>query len=108
MSDKIVYSSDPEDFYYMDVNIPCQSACPADTNIPAYIRALYEKNYAGSYDINRVANILPGVLGRICSRPCEDKCRHGESELGEPVNICHIKRAASDLKTTSSDRMLLS
>jgi len=40
--------------------------------------------------------VLPGVLGRICSKPCEDKCRHGEAELGEPVNICHIKRAASD------------
>ena len=98
MSDKLVYSSAPEDFYYMDVNIPCQSACPADTNIPAYIRALYEKEYDRSYDINRRANILPGVLGRICSRPCEDKCRHGESELGAPVNICHIKRAASDFK----------
>ena len=101
MSDKIVYSSEPEDFYYMDVNIPCQSACPADTNIPAYIRALFEKEYDRSYDINRRVNIFPGVLGRICSRPCEDKCRHGESELGDPVNICHIKRAASDLKATA-------
>jgi formate dehydrogenase major subunit len=94
MADNILYSSDPEDFYYMDVNIPCQSACPADTNIPAYIRALFEKEYDKSYHINRIANIFPGVLGRICSRPCEDKCRHGEPELGEPVNICHIKRAA--------------
>ncbi len=102
MSDKIVYSTEPEDFYYMDINIPCQSACPADTNIPAYIRALYEKEFDRSYDINRRANIFPGVLGRICSRPCEDKCRHGESELGDPVNICHIKRAASDYKGTAS------
>jgi len=102
MANNIVYSSDPEDFYYMDVNIPCQSACPADTNIPAYIRALFEKKYDRSYDINRRVNILPGVLGRICSRPCEDKCRHGESELGESVNICHIKRAAYDLKIHSS------
>lgn len=101
MSDKIIYSSEPEDFYYMDVNIPCQSACPADTNIPSYIRALYEKEYDRSYDINRQVNIFPGVLGRICSRPCEDKCRHGESELGDPVNICHIKRAASDFKSSS-------
>ncbi|MFC1839191.1 FAD-dependent oxidoreductase [Thermodesulfobacteriota bacterium] len=93
MANKI-YSLDPEDFYYMDVNIPCQSACPADTNIPAYIRALFEKEYDKSYHINRIANIFPGVLGRVCSRPCEDKCRHGEPELGESVNICHIKRAA--------------
>ncbi len=92
----IVFSTEPEDFYYMDVNVPCQGACPAFTNIPAYIRALYEKQYVRSYEINRMVNILPGVLGRICSRPCEDTCRHGESELGQPVNICHIKRAAAD------------
>jgi len=98
MAKTIKYSTDPEDFYYMGVNVPCQAACPASTNIPAYIRALYEEGYDLSYEINRLANILPGVLGRICSRPCEDRCRHGEAELGHPVNICHIKRAAADLK----------
>ncbi len=82
----------------MGVNVPCQAACPAATNIPAYIRCVHEERYGRSYDINRMANILPGVLGRICSRPCEDKCRHGEPELGKPVNICHIKRGASDFK----------
>jgi len=95
---QVSYSTSPEDFYYLDVNVPCQAACPAATNIPAYIRALFEGRYDGSYSINRMANILPGVLGRICSRPCEDKCRHGEPELGRPVNICHIKRAAADMR----------
>ena len=94
-----LYSTDPADFRYMSVNVPCQSACPALTNIPAYIRALYESKYELSYEINRMVNLFPGVLGRICSRPCELKCRHGESELGQPVNICHIKRAASDFRT---------
>jgi NADPH-dependent glutamate synthase beta subunit-like oxidoreductase/ferredoxin len=94
----ISYSCDPADFSYMKINVPCQAACPALTNIPAYIRALYEEKFATSYEINRMANLLPGTLGRICSRPCELKCRHGESELGEPVNICHIKRAAADLR----------
>jgi glutamate synthase (NADPH/NADH) small chain len=98
MNKQVVYSTEPEDFYYMDVNVPCQAACPALTNIPAYIRCLFEERYERSYEINRMANILPGVLGRVCSRPCENKCRHGEPELGRPVNICHIKRAASDLK----------
>jgi glutamate synthase (NADPH/NADH) small chain len=95
---EITFSSDPADFYYMDVNVPCQSACPAYTNIPAYIRCLFEERFSRSYELNRIVNILPGVLGRICSRPCEAKCRHGEPELGKPVNICHIKRAASDFK----------
>jgi glutamate synthase (NADPH/NADH) small chain len=98
MEKQVIYSTEPEDFYYMGVNVPCQAACPASTNIPAYIRALYEEHYGRSYEINYLANILPGVLGRICSRPCEDKCRHGETELGHPVNICHIKRAAAELK----------
>ncbi|MFH1114693.1 MAG: FAD-dependent oxidoreductase [Pseudomonadota bacterium] len=92
------YSTDPADFAYMRLNVPCQSACPAYTNIPAYIRALYDGEYGTSYEINRMVNVLPGVLGRICSRPCERMCRHGEPELGKPVNICHIKRAASDFK----------
>jgi len=94
----VVYSTDPADFSYMAVNVPCQAACPAWTNVPAYIRCLYESRFDRSYEINRIVNVLPGVLGRICSRPCEDKCRHGERELGQPVNICHIKRAASDFK----------
>jgi formate dehydrogenase major subunit len=98
MAEGIVYSAQPEDFYYMDINVPCQGACPAYTNIPAYIRRVFEESYGSSYEINHSANILPGVLGRICSRPCEDKCRHGEAELGRPVNICHIKRAAADFK----------
>jgi glutamate synthase (NADPH/NADH) small chain len=98
MNKQVVYSTEPEDFYYMNVNVPCQAACPALTNVPAYIRCLFEERYERSYEINRMVNIRPGVLGRICSRPCENKCRHGEAELGRPVDICHIKRGASDLK----------
>lgn len=94
----IRYSTDPADFSYMAVNVPCQNACPAYTNVPAYIRTLYEGRYSRSYELNRIVNVLPGVLGRICSRPCEKVCRHGEHELGQPVNICHIKRAAADNK----------
>ena len=98
MTGPVFFSSSPEDFFYVSMNIPCQNACPAKTNIPAYIRSIYEKNFDQSYETNLTANILPGVLGRICSRPCEDQCRHGEAELGHPVNICHLKRAAADFR----------
>jgi len=92
------YSDDPRDIGWVRENIPCQAACPAGTNIPAYIWAIMEKDYGRSYEINREANVLPGILGRICSRPCEDVCRHGWPGNGEPVGICHLKRAAADLK----------
>ncbi len=98
MPNPVRFSSSAEDRDYVRVNVPCQAACPASTNVPAYIRALFEGDPGRSYEINRVANILPGVLGRICSRPCEERCRHGEPELGRPVNICHLKRAAADFR----------
>lgn len=93
------FSTDPRDVGWVRDNIPCQTACPADTNVPAYIRMIVEERYGRSYEVNRLANVLPGVLGRICSRPCEDACRHGWPGNGEPVNICHLKRAAADHKT---------
>lgn len=95
---EVRFSQDPRDTGYMKENVPCQNACPVYTNIPGYIRCVYEARYGRSYELNRTYNIFPGVLGRICSRPCEAACRHGESDLGESVNICYLKRAAADLK----------
>ncbi|MCP3867074.1 MAG: FAD-dependent oxidoreductase [Gammaproteobacteria bacterium] len=92
------FSTDPRDVGWVRENIPCQTACPADTNVPAYIRTIMEERYGRSYELNRLANVLPGVLGRICSRPCETACRHGWPGNGEPVAICHLKRAAGDHK----------
>ncbi|HXK57006.1 MAG TPA: FAD-dependent oxidoreductase, partial [Gammaproteobacteria bacterium] len=92
------FSTDPRDIGWVRENIPCQTACPADTNVPAYIRTIMEQRYGRSYELNRLANVLPGVLGRICSRPCEAACRHGWPGNGEPVAICHLKRVAADHK----------
>lgn len=94
-------SDDPRDLGWVKQNIPCQSACPAGTNVPAYIRQIVEGSFGSSYEINREANVLPGVLGRICSRPCESKCRHGWPGNGDPVAICHLKRVAADMKDAS-------
>jgi NADPH-dependent glutamate synthase beta subunit-like oxidoreductase/ferredoxin len=94
----IRYSTDPRDMGWVRQNIPCQAACPADTNVPAYIQMILDERYGRSYELNRIANVLPGTLGRVCSRPCEDVCRHGWPGNGAPVNICHLKRVAADLK----------
>jgi glutamate synthase (NADPH) small chain len=89
-------STNPEDFDYVRRNIPCQWACPALTDIPGYIKATFDQDYAKAYTINLQANLFPGILGRVCSRPCENSCRHGDSDLGEPVSICSLKRQAGD------------
>lgn len=94
-----ILSSHAEDLDYVRTNIPCQWACPAFTDIPGYIEAIYRGLYDKAYLINRQSNLFPGVLGRICTRPCEDACRHGEIDLGEPVTICHLKRVSADFKS---------
>ena len=89
-------STDKIDRKWIDVNIPCSAACPIMTDIPGYIQAISESDYKTAYFINRKDNVLPGVLGRVCNRPCEPVCRHGWEGLGEPVSICFLKRAAAD------------
>jgi len=91
------YANQPKDMDWLDQNIPCQAACPAHTRIPDYLGEINKGNYDQAYFINLVDNVFPGVLGRVCSRPCEDVCRHGREGLGEPVAICFAKRAAADL-----------
>jgi formate dehydrogenase major subunit len=89
-------SIDQLDRKWIDINIPCQAACPIMTDIPGYIGAITERDYAKAYMINRMDNVLPGVLGRVCNRPCEPVCRHGRDGLGDPVSICFLKRSAAD------------
>jgi len=88
----------PRDFHWSALNVPCQEACPAHTDIPSYLTAIFNGDYASAYRINLECNVFPGVLGRVCARPCESECRHGWDGLGEPVAICHSKRAAADLR----------
>lgn len=95
-----------KDFQWMATNVPCQKACPAGTDIPAYLTAIADGNLNEAYRINLLDNVFPAVLGRVCSRPCETACRHGYDGLGEPVAICFSKRSAADFKV--GDPVLLS
>jgi len=80
-----------------DVCVPCREACPIRTDIPGYIEAIRDGDMDKAQAINRRDNVFPGVLGRVCHRPCEPACRHGLNNLGTAVQICFLKRAASDL-----------
>jgi len=87
-----------KDFAWMEQNVPCRTACPAGTDIPGYLEAIYQGNPEEAYRINLRDNVFPAVLGRTCTRPCEPACRHGWEGLGEPVAICFAKRSADDFR----------
>jgi formate dehydrogenase beta subunit len=85
-------TSDPD--YFLKV-VDCQHACPAHTPVPDYIRLIAQGRYTDAYMMNRRSNVFPGILGRVCDRPCEPACRRTRVE-DEPVAICRLKRVAAD------------
>ncbi|SDM14136.1 FAD-dependent oxidoreductase [Maricaulis salignorans] len=85
-------TGDPDYFHKV---VDCQWACPAHTPVPEYIRLIAQGEFTEAYMVNRRSNVFPGILGRVCDRPCEPACRRGRVEE-EPVAICRLKRVAAD------------
>jgi formate dehydrogenase (NADP+) beta subunit len=80
---------------YFHKVVDCQWACPAHTDVPEYIRLIAQGQFTDAYMVNRESNVFPGILGRVCDRPCEPACRRGRVEE-KPVAICRLKRVAAD------------
>jgi NADPH-dependent glutamate synthase beta subunit-like oxidoreductase len=72
--------------------------------VPEYIRLISQGRYTDAYLLNRESNVFPGILGRVCDRPCEPACRRGRVEE-KPVAICRLKRVAADLKGELTGRV---
>ena len=93
--------SNPDYFHKV---VDCQWACPAHTPVPAYIRHIANGEYSEAYLLNRASNVFPGVLGRVCDRPCEPACRRTRVEE-KAVAICRLKRVAADHRGDIKDRL---
>ena len=94
-------TSNPEHYHRV---VDCQWACPAHTDVPEYIRLIAQGRFSDAYLLNRESNVFPGILGRVCDRPCEPACRRGRVE-DKPVAICRLKRVAGDLKGDLTGRL---
>lgn len=90
------YQLNTGDSEWFLANISCQYACPAYTDVARYIAHIAAEDYESSYRINLEDNVLPGILGRVCARPCEPACRRGR--VDEPIAICWLKRVAADYR----------
>lgn len=94
-------TSKPDYFHRV---VDCQWACPAHTDVPEYIRLIAQGRFSDAYMVNRESNVFPGILGRVCDRPCEPACRRGRVEE-KPVAICRLKRVAADHKDDITARL---
>lgn len=71
---------------------PCQSACPAEVDIPRYLRYIHSKNCSAAEAVIREKVPFPMILGYICNHRCETNCRR--NALNEPISVCRLKRYA--------------
>jgi len=94
-------TSHPDYFHRV---VDCQWACPAHTDVPEYIRLIAQGRFTDAYMVNRHSNVFPGILGRVCDRPCEPACRRARVE-SKPVAICRLKRVAADHRDDVTGRL---
>ncbi|HQJ31510.1 MAG TPA: FAD-dependent oxidoreductase [Syntrophales bacterium] len=85
---------DKETNYRAAVTAPCMKACPATLDIPGYIELIRNNKFKDSLDLIRERCILPGVIGRACTHPCEGACVR--KDMDGPLAIRLLKRAAAD------------
>jgi NADH-quinone oxidoreductase subunit F len=73
---------------------PCENACPANVNVPGYLALTAAGRFVDAYNLIKQENPFPAVCGRICTHPCELKCRRASTD--EAVAICDLKRFVAD------------
>jgi heterodisulfide reductase subunit A-like polyferredoxin len=73
---------------------PCAVTCPAEIQAQGYVQLIKAGKPAEALKLIMERLPLPGVLGRVCPHPCEEKCRR--QDVDQPVAICSLKRYAAD------------
>jgi NADPH-dependent glutamate synthase beta subunit-like oxidoreductase/NAD-dependent dihydropyrimidine dehydrogenase PreA subunit len=73
---------------------PCRVGCPLGINIPGFVCLLAKNKANEALNLISQAAPLAGILGRVCSHPCEEKCQR--AEVDSPVFIRALHRYAAD------------
>jgi len=78
--------------------------CPVEINIPAFIKKITERDFAGAISIIKEKNNLPAICGRVCPQEnqCEKKCTVGKKH--EPVAIGRLERFVADWEMAHGSR----
>jgi NADPH-dependent glutamate synthase beta subunit-like oxidoreductase/coenzyme F420-reducing hydrogenase delta subunit/NAD-dependent dihydropyrimidine dehydrogenase PreA subunit len=79
---------------------PCAGACPAGVHAQGYVALVAQGRFQEALDLIREAIPFPGIIGRICTHPCELNCRR--SEIDTPVSIRLLKRFLADWEPDES------
>ncbi len=84
-----------------DCIAPCTAGCPAGVDIAGYVYEIASGDVGRAMDILYERLSIPGTLGRICPRLCEQSCRRGELDR-DGLAIAALHRYAADRNAASS------
>lgn len=90
------------DYKINECTAPCQRTCPAEIDIPEYIRQITKKDYLGAVRVIKEKNPFPLVCGWLCPAPCESECRR--NLVDEPVTINALKKFVANYERESGKR----
>jgi len=85
---------------YVDLQPPCNDACPAGENIQAWLDLVQAGKYRQAWETLVRDNPMPAVHGRVCYHPCESACNRGA--LDAPVSVHAVERFLGDLASQQS------
>ncbi len=77
---------------------PCAARCPAGLDIPGFVFGIATGDNSRAMQVIAERLALPGSLGRICPRLCEEGCRRCDFDQGLAIGALH--RYAADLDLT--------
>ena len=81
----------------------CVGGCPVAIDIPAFIKCIVERDFAGGIRKIKETNALPAVCGRVCPQEdqCEKVCVLGKK--AEPLAIGRLERFLADREAASGE-----
>jgi NADH-quinone oxidoreductase subunit F len=76
------------------VKAPCSHTCPAEIDVPRYVRLIAAGRFADANAVIREKIPFPSVCGLVCFHPCEARCRR--ALVDDAIAIKVLKRAAAE------------
>ncbi len=84
-----------------DCKGPCHLACPAHTDVQAYIKAIAQGDDREAVRLMKEKIPVPASIGRVCPHPCELDCRRQFVE--SPLSIAYLKAFSADKDLASEN-----
>lgn len=86
-------------------NAPCVQGCPVRIDIPRFVKAIADGDFAEAIRVIKQNSLLPAICGRVCPQEvqCQAPCTVGKAlkDVLKAVSIGRLERFAADWERDS-------